>query len=177
MSTLTLKQLTDRQTIALTERSDIGKIASLFDSTPRPYYFAKQSDMQSKLSNIPYIMAMTYKDGRIFVELNIIRDLYDKQTILNAKYNVRIDKNMYDYINCYIYKYYKIHEVLEKEHFTYLDISIYVKITHILTRNKQNQFPSDIAIIYFIDDNGIQVFDTPTKDEVIESIRQVIENR
>ena len=109
--------------------------------------------------------------------LNIIRDLYDKQTILNAKYNVRIDKNMYDYINCYIYKYYKIHEVLEKEHFTYLDISIYDKITHILTRNKQNQFPSDIAIIYFIDDNGIQVFDTPTKDEVIESIRQVTENR
>lgn len=67
MSTLTLKQLTDRQTIALTERSDIDKIASLFDSIPRPYYFARQSDMQSKLSNIPYIMAMTYKDGRIFV--------------------------------------------------------------------------------------------------------------
>lgn len=68
MSTLTLKQLTDRQTIALTERSDIDKIASLFDSIPRPYYFARQSDMQSKLSNIPYIMAMTYKDGRIFVD-------------------------------------------------------------------------------------------------------------
>ena len=70
MSTLTLKQLTDRQTIALTERSDVGKIATLFDSTPRPYYFVKQSDMQSKLSNIPYIMAMTYKDGRIFVDFD-----------------------------------------------------------------------------------------------------------
>lgn len=68
MSTLTLKQLTDRQTITLTERSDIDKIASLFDSIPRPYYFARQSDMQSKLSKIPYIMAMTYKDGRIFVD-------------------------------------------------------------------------------------------------------------
>lgn len=70
MSTLTLKQLMDRQTIALTERSDVGKIATLFDSTPRPYYFAKQSDMQSKLSNIPYVMAMTYKDGRIFVDFD-----------------------------------------------------------------------------------------------------------
>ena len=70
MSTLTLKQLMDRQTIALTERSDVGKIATLFDATPRPYYFAKQSDMQSKMSNIPYIMAMTYKDGRIFVDFD-----------------------------------------------------------------------------------------------------------
>lgn len=70
MSTLTLKQLTNRQTIALTERSDIDKIATLFDSVPRPYYFARQSDMQSKLSNIPYIMAMIYKDGRIFVDFD-----------------------------------------------------------------------------------------------------------
>ena len=31
MSTLTLKQLMDRQAIALTERSDKKKIASLFD--------------------------------------------------------------------------------------------------------------------------------------------------
>lgn len=70
MSTLTFKQLIDRQTIALTERSDVDKIASLFDSVPRPYYFARQSDMQSKLSNIPYIMAMIYKDGRIFVDFD-----------------------------------------------------------------------------------------------------------
>ncbi len=68
MSTLTRKQLTDRQTITLTERSDIGKIASLFDSIPRPYYFVRQSDMQSKTSNIPYVMAMIYNDGRIFVD-------------------------------------------------------------------------------------------------------------
>jgi hypothetical protein len=84
---------------------------------------------------------------------------------------------MYEYINCYIYKYLKIHEVLEKEHFTYLDISIYSKIAHTLMRNKQNQFPCDISIIYFIDDDGIQVFDTPTKDEVIESIRQLIKEQ
>lgn len=70
MSTLTLKQLTDRQTITLTERSDVEKIASLFDSIPRPYYFARQSDMKSKMSNIPYIMAMIYKDGRIFVDFD-----------------------------------------------------------------------------------------------------------
>ena len=130
-------------------------------------------DGQEFTKTIPIYKETYTKDKHL---LNIIRDLYDKQTILNAKYNVRIDKNMYDYINCYIYKYYKIHEVLEKEHFTYLDIFIYVKITHILTRNKQNQFPSDIAIIYFIDDNGIQVFDTPTQDEVIESIRQLIKD-
>ena len=130
-------------------------------------------DGQEFTKTIPIYKETYTKDKHL---LNIIRDLYDKQTILNAKYNVRIDKNMYDYINCYIYKYYKIHEVLEKEHFTYLDISIYVKITHILSRNKQNQFPSDIAIIYYIDDNGIQVFDTPTQDEVNESIRQLIKD-
>lgn len=131
-------------------------------------------DGQEFTKTVPIYKETYIKDKHL---LNIIRDLYDKQTILNAKYNVRIDKNMYDYINCYIYKYYKIHEVLEKEHFTYLDVFIYAKVTHILTRNKQNQFPSDIAIIYFIDDNGIQVFDTPTKDEVLESIRQLIKNR
>ena len=108
--------------------------------------------------------------------LNIIQSLYDKQNILDDEYNVRIDKNMYDYINCYIYKYYKIHEVLEKEHFTYLDISIYDKITHILTRNKQNQFPSYISTIYFIDNKGVQAFGNPTQDEVIESIKQLIKH-
>ena len=88
MSTLTLKQLTDRQTIALTERSDIDKIATLFDSNPRPYYFARQSDMQSKLSNIPYIMAMTYKDGRIFVDFNqSIEVCKDKQIAAKFIYN------------------------------------------------------------------------------------------
>ena len=109
--------------------------------------------------------------------LNIIKDVYDKQNVLNAKYNVSIPKNLYDYINCYIYKYYKIHELLKKEHFTYLDIYLYNKITHVLTSNEKNQFPSDVAIIYFIDDEGIQAFDTPTKNEVIESIRQLIKKQ
>lgn len=132
-------------------------------------------DDRQEFTKTVLIYEKTYtKDKHL---LNIIRDLYDKQTILDAKYNVRIDKNMYDYINCYIYKYYKIHEILEKEHFTYLDIFIYSKITHLLTRNKQNQFPNDIAIIYFIDDKGVQVFNTPTKDEVIESIKQLIKEQ
>ena len=88
MSTLTLKQLTDRQTIALTERSDIDKIATLFDSIPRPYYFARQSDMQSKLSNIPYIMAMIYNDGRIFVDYNSSIELCkDSTTAANFIYH------------------------------------------------------------------------------------------
>lgn len=88
MSTLTLKQLTDRQTITLTERSDVEKIASLFDSIPRPYYFARQSDMQSKLSNIPYIMAMTYKDGRIFVDFDQSIELCkDSNTAANFIYH------------------------------------------------------------------------------------------
>lgn len=130
-------------------------------------------DGQEFTKTVPIYKETYIKDKHL---LNIIRDLYDKQTILNAKYNVRIDKNMYDYINCYIYKYYKIHEVLEKEHFTYLDIFIYAKVTHILTRNDKNQFPSDISIIYLVNDKGLQVVDTPTKDEVIESIRQLIEN-
>lgn len=88
MSTLTLKQLTDRQTIALTERSDIDKIATLFDSIPRPYYFARQSDMQSKLSNIPYVMAMIYKDGRIFVDFDQSIELCkDSNTAAEFIYN------------------------------------------------------------------------------------------
>lgn len=130
-------------------------------------------DGQEFTKTVPIYKETYIKDKHL---LNIILDLYDKQTILNAKYNVRIDKNMYDYINCYIYKYYKIHEVLEKEHFTYLDIFIYDKVTHILTRNDKNQFPSDISIIYLVNDKGLQVVDTPTKDEMIESIRQLIEN-
>lgn len=88
MSTLTLKQLTDRQTIALTERSDIDEIATLFDSIPRPYYFARQSDMQSKLSNIPYIMAMIYKDGRIFIDFDQSIELCkDSTTAANFIYH------------------------------------------------------------------------------------------
>ena len=89
MSTLTLERLTDRQTITLTERSDIGKIASLFDSIPRPYYFARQSDMQSKLSSVPYIMAMIYKDGRIFVDFD--------QSIELCKDSTTAAEFIYDY--------------------------------------------------------------------------------
>lgn len=109
--------------------------------------------------------------------LNIIQGLYDKQNILDDEYNVNIPKNMYDYINCYIYKHLKLHEVLQEEHFTYLDIFIYDEIKQLLPRNDKNQFPSYISTIYFIDDNGVQVFDTPTKDEVIESIRHLIKDR
>lgn len=47
--------------------------------------------------------------------------------------------------------------------------------TTLPTSNK-NQFPSYIATIYFIDDNGIQVFGNPTNDEVIDSIKKVIKN-
>lgn len=109
--------------------------------------------------------------------LNIIQGLYDKQNILDDEYNVNIPKNMYDYINCYIYKHLKLNEVLQEEHFTYLDIFIYDEIEQLLPRNDKNQFPSYISTIYFIDDKGIQAIGNPTKDEVIESIRQVIENR
>ena len=90
MSTLTLKQLIDRKTIALTERSDKKKIASLFDpnSVPYPYYFAKQSDMQTKLSNIPYVMTMIYNDGRIFVDYdNSIEICKDSNTADEFIYN------------------------------------------------------------------------------------------
>jgi hypothetical protein len=90
MSTLTLKQLIDRKTIALTEHSDIEKIATLFDpnSVPYPYYFAKQSDMKSKISNIPYVMAMIYNDGRIFVDYdNSIEISKDSTTAAKFIYN------------------------------------------------------------------------------------------
>lgn len=137
------------------------------------------------------IMEGYYDDGQEFTKvnlidedtytsnkhlLNIIQGLYDKQNILDDEYNVNIPKNMYDYINCYIYKHLKLNEVLKTEHFTYLDIFIYDEIKQLLTRNNKNQFPSYVSTIYFIDDNGIQVFGNPTKDEVIESIRQLIEN-
>lgn len=90
MSTLTLKQLINRQAIALTERSNIEKIATLFDpnSVPYPYYFAKQSDMQTKMSNIPYVMAMIYNDGRIFVDYdNSIKICKDSTTAAEFIYD------------------------------------------------------------------------------------------
>lgn len=108
--------------------------------------------------------------------LNIIQGLYDKQNILDDEYNVNIPKNMYDYINCYIYKHLKLNKVLKTEHFTYLDIFIYDEIAQLLPRNDKNQFPSYISTIYFIDNKGIQAFGNPTQDEVIESIKQLIKD-
>lgn len=131
-------------------------------------------DGQEFTKTIPIYKETYTKDKHL---LNIIRDLYDKQNILDDEYNVNIPKNMYDYINCYVYKYLKLNEILKNEHFTYLDIFIYDEIKQLLPRNDKNQFPSYIPTIYFIDDKGIQAIGNPTKDEVIESIRQVIENR
>ena len=108
--------------------------------------------------------------------LNIIQSLYDKQNILDDEYNVNIPKNMYDYINCYIYKHLKLNEVLQEEHFTYLDIFIYDEIKQLLPRNDKNQFPSYVSTIYFIDNKGVQAFGNPTQDEVIESIKQLIKH-
>mgnify|MGYP000213690927 CR=1 FL=1 len=65
----TLQQLVDRDVIPVTEISDIGKIASLFvDEKPQPFYFARKSDLDTKLNNIPYIMSIVYGDGRVYVD-------------------------------------------------------------------------------------------------------------
>lgn len=101
--------------------------------------------------------------------LNIIQGLYDKQNLLGENYKVSIQKNMYKYIHTYIYQYLK----LDEEN---LDIILYDEICTTLPTSNKNQFPSYIATIYFIDDNGIQVFGNPTKNEVIESIQQLIES-
>ena len=72
------------------------------------------------------IMEGYYDDGQEFTKvnlidentytrnkhlLNIIQGLYDKQNILDDEYNVNIPKNMYDYINCYIYKHVNYHDL------------------------------------------------------------------
>ena len=101
--------------------------------------------------------------------LNIIQGLYDKQNLLGEKYKVSIQENMYNYIHTYIYQYLKLDE-------EDLDIILYDEICTTLPTSNKNQFPSYIATIYFIDDDGIQVFGNPTKDEVIDSIKQLIEN-
>lgn len=65
----TLQQLVDREVIPVTEKSDIGKIASLFmNDKPQPFYFARKSDLDTKLNNIPYIMSIVYGDGRVYVD-------------------------------------------------------------------------------------------------------------
>lgn len=101
--------------------------------------------------------------------LNIIQGLYDKQNLIGEKYKVSIQKNMYKYDHTYIHKYLKLDE-------EYLDIILYDEICTTLPTSDKNQFPSYIATIYFIDDNGIQVFGNPTNEEVIDSIKQLIKN-
>ena len=101
--------------------------------------------------------------------LNIIQGLYDKQNLLGEKYKVSIQKNMYKYVHTYIHKYLKLDE-------EYLDIILYDEICTTLPTSDKNQFPSYIATIYFIDDNGIQVFGNPTNKEVINSIKKLIKN-
>lgn len=64
-----LQQLVDRDVIPVTEKSDMEKIASLFvDEKPQPFYFARKSDLDTKLNNIPYIMSIVYGDGRVYVD-------------------------------------------------------------------------------------------------------------
>ena len=87
-----LQQLVDRDVIPVTEKSDMGKIASLFvDEKPQPFYFARKSDLDTKLNNIPYIMSIVYGDGRVYVDYDqSIEVCKDKNTaakfILNYFY-------------------------------------------------------------------------------------------
>ena len=78
----TLQQLVERDVIPVNQKSDIGKIASLFvDEKPQPFYFAKRSDLDTKLNNIPYIMSIVYDDGRVYVDYDqSIEVCKDKQT-------------------------------------------------------------------------------------------------
>ena len=81
----TLQQLVDREVIPVTEKSDIGKIASLFmNDKPQPFYFARKSDLDTKLNNIPYIMSIVYGDGRVYVDYDqSIEVCKDKNTAAN----------------------------------------------------------------------------------------------
>ena len=101
--------------------------------------------------------------------LNIIQGLYDKQNLLGENYKVSIQENMYKYIHTYVHKYLKLDE-------EDLDIILYDEICTTIPTSNQNQFPSYIATIYFIDDDGIQVFGNPTNEEVINSIKQLIKS-
>lgn len=85
----TLQQLVDRDVIPIDQKSDIGKIASLFiDDKPQPFYFAKRSDLNTKLNNIPYIMSIVYGDGRIFIDFDqSIEVCKDKQTAAKFIYD------------------------------------------------------------------------------------------
>ena len=85
----TLQQLVDRDVIPIDQKSDIGKIASLFiDDKPQPFYFAKRSNLNTKLNNIPYIMSIVYGDGRIFIDFDqSIEVCKDKQTAAKFIYD------------------------------------------------------------------------------------------
>lgn len=126
-------------------------------------YFSDGQEM----TKIGLIDENTYAKDKAL--LNIIQGLYDKQNLIENNYNVSIQKDMYEYIHTYIHKYLK----LDKED---LNIILYDEICTILPSSNKNQFPNYIATIYFIDDNGIQVFSNPTIEEVIDSIQQFIEN-
>ena len=120
-----------------------------------------------EVNKIDLIDENTYAKDKAL--LNIIQGLYDKQNLLGENYNVSIQKNMYEHIHTYVCKYLKLDE-------EDLDIILYDEICITLPTSNKHQFPSYIATIYFIDDKGIQVFGNPKKDEIIESIQQLIES-
>lgn len=78
----TLQQLIERDVIPVDKNSDMREIASLFvDEKPQPFYFAKRSDLDTKLNNIPYIMSIAKGDGRVYVDYDqSIEVCKDKQT-------------------------------------------------------------------------------------------------
>lgn len=120
-----------------------------------------------KVTKIGLIDENTYTKDKAL--LNVIQGLYDKQNLLGDNYNVSIQKDMYEYIHTYLHQYLKLDE-------EDLDIILYDEICTTLPTSSTNQFPNYIATIYFIDNNGIQVFSNPTNDEVIDSIQQLIES-
>lgn len=78
----TLQQLVERDVIPVDKNSDMREIASLFvDEKQQPFYFAKRSDLDTKLNNIPYIMSIAKGDGRVYVDYDqSIEVCKDKQT-------------------------------------------------------------------------------------------------
>lgn len=120
-----------------------------------------------KVTKIGLIDENTYTKDKAL--LNVIQGLYDKQNLLGDNYNVSIQKDMYEYIHTYLHQYLKLDE-------EDLDIILYDEICTTLPTSNTNQFPNYIATIYFIDNNGIQVFSNPTTEEVIDSIQQLTES-
>lgn len=122
---------------------------------------------EQEVTKIGLIDKNTYVKDKAL--LNIIQGLYDKQNLLGENYKISIQENMYKYIHTYIYQYLKLDE-------EDLDIILYDEICTTLPTYNQNRFPSYIATIYFIDNNGIQVFGNPTNEKVIDSIKQLMED-